>query len=411
MQIVRAYLSSIVKNDSGHTPFLKALAPILFFTLFITTQFIAQYIFSVKCRNFMLAISFFSVAVYWYKYRFVPSIGIILTFCSMLVTTIWLVSQSISWRINASCISAFVVFWGAGILSRVMSIKQVNFLLKICCLTAFFVTIYQAIGNYGNEASYGLEHPDFGWGMYGTTLPGQCIYLALWTFMFLPTQYKSNYRLVPYYIIFVLNCLIAYLFNVRLMVLILILAAIMPWILFDKFKAFCLRSGILLTLLVLTIFGTSLFSRFGIVKSYTERTLLDRIKSTAGDGGSGRLELYKLGLENLKEKKITSLLLGDGGAYTVSLTNGRDMHNIYLETLHGFGLLGLAGLITIVISMTHREWNNRFQHPLGATLIAYFITGFIIFGFREPMIWFLLGTYDACRYEENKQHSLVHTQA
>lgn len=333
----------------------------------------------------------------------------------MLVTTIWLVSQSISWRTNVSCITVFVVFWAAGVLSRAMPIKQVNILLKSCCLTAFLVTIYQAIAYYGSEGAYGMDHPDFGWAMYGTTVPGQCIYLALWTFMFLPLEGESNYRYIFFYIIFGLNCLIASLFNVRLMVLILILAAIMPWILFDKFKAFCLRSGLLLTLLVLTIFSTSLLfslnNRTGIVKSYTGKTILDRIKSTVDDGGSGRVELYKLGLENLKEKNITSLLLGDGGLYTVNLSKDGDMHNIYLETLHGFGLLGLAGLITIVISMTHREWNNRFQYPLGATLIAYFITGFIVFGFREPMIWFLLGTYDACQYRENKQRSLIYTQA
>ena len=417
MQIIRAYLASIVTND-GRYSLLKALAPIIFFTIFVAVQFSSQQISNLRVDKIMLQASVLSVVVYWYKYRFVPSTGIAITLFSMLVSTVWLVSQSISWKANASCITIFAVFWGAGVLSGAMPIKQVNFLLKSCCLTAFLATIYQAITHYGSNAAHGMDHPDFGWAMYGTTLPGQCVYLALWTFMFLQSEGKSNYRYIYFYIIFALNCLFATLFNVRLMVPILVLAAIMPWFLHDKLKTFCLRSGLLLTLLVLAIFSTSLlfllestYSRFGVVKSYTGKTLLDRMKSTAEDGGSGRLELYRMGLEKLKEKNITSLLLGDGGLYTVGLTGGRDMHNIYLETLHGFGLLGLAGLVTIVISMTHREWNNRFQHPLGATLITYFITGFMIFGFREPMIWFLLGTYDACRYEECKQHSPIHTRA
>lgn len=417
MQIIRAYRGSIAMND-GRCSLLKALAPVLFFTIFLTVQFSSQSIFSTKFDKIMLIISFSSIAIYSYKHHFVPSIGVATALCSMLASTIWLVCQSISWKANASCITVFAVFWGAGVLSRAMPVKQVDFLLKGCCLTAFLVTLYQAIAHYGSDAAYGMDHPDFGWAMYGTTLPGQCVYLALWTFMFLQSEGKSNYRYIYFYIIFALNCLFATLFNVRLMVPILVLAAIMPWFLHDKLKTFCLRSGLLLTLLVLAIFSTSLlfllestYSRFGVVKSYTGKTLLDRMKSTAEDGGSGRLELYRMGLEKLKEKNITSLLLGDGGLYTVGLTGGRDMHNIYLETLHGFGLLGLAGLVTIVISMTHREWNNRFQHPLGATLITYFITGFMIFGFREPMIWFLLGTYDACRYEECKQHSPIHTRA
>jgi hypothetical protein len=384
---------------------LKILTPLLFITLFITIQFIAQYIFNVKGRNIMLATSFFSFIAYWYKYHFVPSAGITIILCSMLITTIWLVSQSVSWTTNVSCVYAFAVFWAAGLLSRAMSFKQVIFLLKICCLTAFLVTIYQAIIHYGSEASHGMHHPDFGWAMYGTTLPGQGVYLALWTFMFLPLEGKSKYKYLPFYIIFALNCLITSLFNIRSMVPILALAAIMPWFLFDKFKTFCLRSCLLLALLILTILGTSLLISFEVVKPYTTKTLSDRIKSTTEDGGSGRIELYKMGIENLTEKNIMSLLFGDGGMYTVNLTKGRDMHNIYLETVHGFGLLGLVGLITIVISITHREWNNSFQNPLGATLVAYFIVGFLIFGGREPIIWFLLGTYDACKYKENKQHS------
>ena len=68
----------------------------------------------------------------------------------------------------------------------------------------------------------------------------------------------------------------------------------------------------------------------------------------------------------------------------------------------------MAGLVILVVSVIRLEWNNSLRYPLGVTLVAYFIVGFVIFGFREPMIWFLLGTYEACQLKQKEQLALLH---
>lgn len=366
---------------------LRVLGAFLFVALFLSIQFSSQSIAGIEITLILLGLSAAGVILYWPKHHFFPSAGVTIFMIAMIVSTISLVINSVSFWKNAACVNIFAVYWGACSLARALPNKLVLRLVQAVCMTALLVTIYQVVISFGDTTTYGENHPDFGWAMYGTTLPGQCVYLALWTFMFLPQKQNSRFRFVPFYVVFVLNCIFAVLFNIRLMVPMLVIAAGWLWFFSSNIKTFCLRSGLLLA-----VMGSILF----IPSPFTNNTISERMKTVVKDGGSGRSELYNIATAQFDKKDISSLVVGRGASYSVELTKGRDMHNIYLETFYSFGLLGLMGLVIIAISILYNEWKRGFKYPLGATLIAYLIVGFVIFGFKEPAIWFLLGTYEAC---------------
>ena len=422
---------------------LDMLAPVIFFALFLTVQFSSQLILGVRCDVLMLFISIFAFLTYWPRTRVLPSAGVLIFMCAMAASTILLASRSISWRQNASCVNVLAVFWATIALSRTMSNKQVTRLLMIGCFTAFVISVYQFVVFYGDKSAAGIAHPDFEWAMYGTILPGQCAYLALWTFMFLPGQSKSKFRFSVFALIYTLNCVFAAFYNIRLMVPILVVAAILPWLFHCKLKTICLRSGAFLLILVSIIALASIRYTNNdsipdtkttkttiianpdaktttsvnpdtkttisanpdtkttiIANPYTKTTLSERMLAICDDGGSGRLELWKNAAARMKKKNIPSLLLGDGASCSVIASKGRDLHNIYFETLDSFGVLGLVGLLTIAVTLIRSEYKNRFRNPIGTTLVIYLMVGLVLFGFREPIIWLLLGGYEACNRRE-----------
>lgn len=380
---------------AGYDALLKQLAPLLFVGLFASIQFSSQRLLGVPISRFMFCLSVITAGIYWFRFSVVPSAGIRVIFVSMFFSTVLLLVGSAIWRENSAFIKAVTIFLAASALTKCLPARLFSSLLRFCCMSAFVITIVQVVSGVDN-AHIGIGHPDFGWAMYGTTLPGQGVYLALWGFIFVPAFHDSRCQKGIFYAVFVFNCVAASLFSIRLMIPILLLSTVFPWGFQEKFAKWSVRCLIMLCVLLAAIILPKL-----VVQKSTNvllrDPLLDRFSTILEDGGSGRVELYKLGLNDLTHKSIPNLIFGSGAMYTVKLTNGRDMHNIYLEMLHSCGIMGLTGLLVLLFSVIRHEYSTKFSQPIGSVIIAYFFAGLFIFGFCEPAIWFMLGCYEASR--------------
>lgn len=87
-----------------------------------------------------------------------------------------------------------------------------------------------------------------------------------------------------------------------------------------------------------------------IVDSYLGGALFSRFTVSQMQGGSGRTDMYKLILEALSERNITTLFFGTGSGSS-SLLLGTGAHNEWLEFLYSFGIVGVGLYFCLLISM------------------------------------------------------------
>lgn len=121
----------------------------------------------------------------------------------------------------------------------------------------------------------------------------------------------------------------------------------------------------------------------------TTETIQEKMKNEMGNSIAGRFHLWNLALSSFKN----SPLIGQGGRY-IQMTEGRYVHNDYLEILSSYGLLGffivmffLLGNLKIgILNLT-----NNIKISAYILLIAYmiFMMGFSIF--FNPYVYFIIG--------------------
>lgn len=130
---------------------------------------------------------------------------------------------------------------------------------------------------------------------------------------------------------------------------------------------------------------------------YSDLYIFQRLGDIGNEAGSiGRLNMWK---------HVGSTFLanpfgyGAGNSvfavesYTHSVFAEDNIHNIYLQVLLDFGVIGAVLFIIIIIGIFKREWIQKFKNPFGAYLICYCIAGLIQFRGGEPITWFVAGIY------------------
>ena len=83
-----------------------------------------------------------------------------------------------------------------------------------------------------------------------------------------------------------------------------------------------------------------------IVQEKFSVDILGKFEAMSEDGGSGRADIYKVLLENLFSRSLSSFLFGDGYYAVVNLVGGT-AHNDFLEIFFDFGLIGFCAYLNI----------------------------------------------------------------
>lgn len=109
---------------------------------------------------------------------------------------------------------------------------------------------------------------------------------------------------------------------------------------------------------------------------FTADVLQERVQATLEAGDTGlRVELAKSGTEMFLERPV----FGWGAWYSRDLAGflGRGgrmaAHNVYLQILLSFGLVGLIPWMLAVVGSVRLSWNQR-SHPWGAILLTVFLS-------------------------------------
>ena len=168
----------------------------------------------------------------------------------------------------------------------------------------------------------------------------------------------------------------------------------------------------ILLLLAFIVFSASLIYAI----SYFESEILDRIARSRDDQGSGRLEIWKMVIDDISRSDTFSLVCGHGYLSVCNLTNneGLPAHNDFLEVLYDFGLTGIVlyGIAWLsLVGKTLRMLREKSElAPVMALMVSVFfilsMISIVIYYFQITYILLFIGTVIG-QYELRKTNSLV----
>jgi hypothetical protein len=102
-----------------------------------------------------------------------------------------------------------------------------------------------------------------------------------------------------------------------------------------------------------------------------------RVMNIGVDKGTGRLDIYYIIIENIKNFSAAEMLMG-AGYYSSAMTTGKSgAHNDWLEVMHDFGLIGLL-LFTLINLSLIVYWYRlvRAKNDLAVPLIGFYVLFF-----------------------------------
>ncbi len=159
-------------------------------------------------------------------------------------------------------------------------------------------------------------------------------------------------------------------------------------------KFFVILSGIIVVVFAvlnfenIVWFMNEILSGFGITIG-----ILDKLKyylSNNMDISNGRSGLYSIAIKCIKDSPI----IGHGVGYFENLADGSYVHNLFLEILCEFGLIGLAVIVFKLCSILYRIFleNKRNENLLLFILVDYAV---LMLSFSStlwvvPQFWFLM---------------------
>lgn len=128
--------------------------------------------------------------------------------------------------------------------------------------------------------------------------------------------------------------------------------------------------------------------------------VVDRLLSIGGDGGSlGRMSIWGYSLGAFQRAP----LLGYGGGNAMNAVrelsgyvfNENNVHNIYLQILVDYGIVGMAFFATTVVLFMRSVVRERLSNPFSAFLVLYLVIGLIQFRGGDPLVGFMAGCWVA----------------
>lgn len=129
--------------------------------------------------------------------------------------------------------------------------------------------------------------------------------------------------------------------------------------------------------LKLTIVGILFIIGLYFVQTKLNLDVINRLKSSFDDGGSGRMSIYLYLLNNIFSRGFLSFAIGDGFYGVINLV-GSTAHNDFFEIFYDFGFIGLFFYINIYIQLFKfyflmKHDNYRFSCQYLVSIISFFI--------------------------------------
>lgn len=144
-----------------------------------------------------------------------------------------------------------------------------------------------------------------------------------------------------------------------------------------------------------------------IVDNFTGGFILNRFTIEALESGSGRTDLYRLAINNIKKRSLSDLMIGLGSGSSVQLL-GTGVHNEWIEFMFSFGIIGLilyAKLFVSLVLRGRRYIKEKSKYaPAYASIIMYMLViglfGGLYFVHSTLYVMLFLGTVEGLRINE-----------
>lgn len=178
------------------------------------------------------------------------------------------------------------------------------------------------------------------------------------------------------------------------------------------------KSNLNLNKIVKRIFSSILLllSLLFFIKStsfFSENNIFDRFSTLVEDRGAGRLDIWIILFNEIKESSFIDLFLGHG-IYTSSLvTGGFTAHNDFIEMLWSYGIGGLIlyiGIYTVLIwyAIILKQRKYEYSSLFSASVLFFLIISLfshLVFVPTYVAYLSLFWSFCICNYKNKKQYS------
>lgn len=149
--------------------------------------------------------------------------------------------------------------------------------------------------------------------------------------------------------------------------------------------SFIILSLTLITLLIGLIYSIDWF----------ESDVIERFNNIKDDGGSGRIDIWQLVIQNISDSDIVSFLSGHGYLSVRILTKsaGLPAHNDFLEIFYDFGVIGIILYAIAWISLIRKTIILLFKKSEFAPILAMLVIIFFILSMLSIVYYYFYIVY------------------
>lgn len=125
------------------------------------------------------------------------------------------------------------------------------------------------------------------------------------------------------------------------------------------------------------------------VSKVVDITIFDRFSTLLDDGGSGRLDTYKIVWQEFKDSSFNQQIFGHGyNAVYLNHISKSSAHNDFLEILYDYGVIGIMAYVAMLGYMVrHIRYLYRVRHPFKNMCLSGMIIYLIMSMFSHLIIY------------------------